>query len=187
MPPPLAQLITQSALPLLVTRDPTADTAPFQRVLAPIDFSRHAQHGLAHAKLIAELYGATLDVLHVLERPPYVALNTMDLLALSDAQLPERRALRRARALLNNTTGPPFDARFHVTHGDPAQEITAFARNYENDLVVLSSHGSTGQSQHPVGTVAEKLIRRLDIPFFLVRSFGTSLVSPPDACLPDPP
>lgn len=180
LPPHERITLTQRlALPVHIVGASTVAAQPFRRVLAPIDFSRHARQGLAHARLLAVLFDATLHVLHVLERPPYVALNSTDLLALSDAKLPERRALRRAKTLLDDTTGPPVETQFHVTHGDPAREIAAFADEPESDLLVLSSHGSTGQSDHPLGTVTEKLVRRIDASIFLINSFGTSLVAPP--------
>lgn len=172
-------LTRRTSLPVHIVGRATAAGRPFRRVLAPIDFSRHAKRSLAHARLLAALLDAPLHVLHVLERPPYVALNSTDMLALSDAKLPERRALRRAKTLLDATTGPPVDVQFHIAHGDPAHEIASFANEPDGDLVVLSSHGSTGQPDHPLGTVADKLIRRLDTSVLLVNSFGQSLVAPP--------
>lgn len=175
----LAALLRQAVCPVLVTA--ASAPAPFQRLLAPIDFSPHAQRALGHAKSLAALYGASLDVLHVLERPRYVALSDTDMLALSDARLPERKALRRARTLFDGAPGPAVSARFHVTHGNPTHEIAAFAAQHGNDLLILASHGSTGQSQHPLGTIAARTLRHLALPVFLVKSFGTSLVPLPDA------
>ncbi|NBB74124.1 MAG: universal stress protein [Bacteroidetes bacterium] len=172
-------LTRRTSLPVHIVGRAAAATQPIRRVLAPIDFSRHAQRSLTHARMLAALFDAPLHVLHVLERPPYVALNSTDMLALSDAKLPERRALRRAKTLLEDTDGPAVDVAFHIVHGDPAHEISSFADEPDSDLVVLSSHGSTGQSDHPLGTVADKLVRRLDASIFLVHSFGPSLVAPP--------
>lgn len=155
-----------------------SDHPKYQRLLAPIDFSRHARRGLGHAKSIAALYGASLDVLHVLERPRYLALSATDMLALSDARLPERKALRRMRSLVEDAPGPNVETRLHVAHGRPASQIAAFAAAHDNDLVVLSSHGSTGQSQHALGTVTTKTLRHLPLPVFLVKSFGPPLLAP---------
>lgn len=179
-PPPheLPPLIGQTDLPLHLVGTAEAPEAPLQRVLVPIDFSRHALRSLAHGRLLAARFGADLHVLHVLERPPYVALNSTDMLALSDAKLPERRARRRADALFARTEGPSVKTHVHVAHGDPAREIEALAGPHSSSLLVLSSHGSTGQADHPVGTTTEKLVRRLSTPIFLLQSFGTSLVTP---------
>ncbi len=175
----LADVIRRAPCLVLVVSGASVAFTPFQRLLAPVDLSRRAQEELAYAKELAALYGASLDVLHVLDRPRYVALSTTDMLALSDAKLPERTVLRRARALFDNAPGPSVDARFHVAHGSPTQQIAAFAERHGNDLLVLASHGSTGQPQHPLGTVAAKTLRRLALPVFLVKSFGLSLVPLP--------
>ena len=174
----LSEIVQRATCPMLIVNASPDSSARYRRLLAPVDFSRHAQRGLGHAKSLAALYDAALDVLHVLERPPYVALNPTDMLALSDAKLPERKALRRAQSLFDGAPGPAVPAQFYVAHGDPAEQIMAFVEAHDNDLVVLSSHGSTGQSQHPLGTVASKTMRHLAMPVFLVPSFGGSLLLP---------
>lgn len=171
-------MVRRMPLPMHIIGSTAAPTlSAFHRVLAPIDFSRHAQRALTHAKFLAALFDAPLHVLHVLERPPYVALNSTDMLALSDATLPERRAQRRATMLLDRAPGPSVDAHCHIAHGDPAHAIGAFVDERGHDVIVLSSHGSTGQAHHPLGTVTDKLVRRLDTSIFLIKSFGASLVS----------
>lgn len=173
-------MVRRIPLPMHVVDSSVTPALPaFHRVLVPIDFSRHAQRALAHARALAALFDAPLNVLHVLERPPYVALNSTDMLALSDAKLPERRARRRAAMLLDNAPGPSVDAHCHVTHGDPVQEIVSFVDGQGHDVIVLSSHGSTSRAHHPLGTVADKLVRRLDTSIFLIKSFGASLVPHP--------
>lgn len=180
----LIALTQRTSFPLHIVGPSASNTQPPQRLLVPIDFSRHARGALAHARLLATTFGASLDVLHVLERPPYVALSSTDMLALSDAKLPERRAVRRAETLFDHTDGPPIHVQFHVAHGDPARKIATFVETHGSDLVVLSSHGSSGRAQHPLGTVADKLVRRLDTSIFLVKSFGVSLVaSAPDSAV----
>jgi nucleotide-binding universal stress UspA family protein len=130
---------------------------------------------LDYAVQIASLYGSSLDVLHVMERPPYVALNTVDMLSLSDATLPERRTERRIRAFLDRCQASPGETRIHVKHGEPAGAIDAFARSRRSDLVVLPTHGTSRPSQRPMGTVAGKLARRLDTSLLLIPSHAVSV------------
>jgi len=176
----LAALLSPTR-PVLLAHPSTGDDeigSP-RRLLAPIDFSRHAQGTLNHAAHVASLYDAPLDVLHVMERPPYVALNTVDMLSLSDATLPERRAERRLQALLDRCRTPLGDARLHVQHGEPAHTIDAFARSHRSGLVVLPTHGTSKPSQRPMGTVAGKLVRRLDTSLLLISSHASSMASSP--------
>lgn len=178
----LATLAQQSDQPLLMVQPPSLDAPgagnlPIRRVLAPVDFSQHAQRGLDCATAVATLYDVPLDVLHVLERPPYVALNAIDLLSLSDATLPVRRAERRIQALLDRSPEAQAESTIHVKHGEPAHAIASFAQAHHSDLVIFSSHGSTGQAQHALGTVAQKLVRRLDTSLLLLKSFGAPITT----------
>ena len=59
-----------------------------------------------------------------------------------------------------------------VRFGDPAEEIVAYARDTDIDLVAMATHGRTGLRQLLMGSVAEQVLRRLAIPVMLVRPFA---------------
>ncbi len=181
----IAALINQAEVPILtVGSSATLDAVQFQRLLVPVDFSPASRRALQHARALAALYHAPIDVLHVMERPQYVALNTTDMLALSDATLPERKTKRRLRTFVEETPGPSVPTQLYVAHGDAPALIGSFAEEHGSDLIVLSSHGQTRQASHPLGTVAGKLVRRLSLSMFIVNTFGPSLIaddSPADA------
>ena len=173
---PMRALAEQADVPLFVVAHHPA-AAHFRRILVPTDFSDHAQSAFEHAKELADLYGAELDVLHVMERPQYVALSATDMLALSDATLPERNAQRRIDDLIKTAGGPDVPIRTHFRHGDAADQICHFADEHPIDLVVLSTHGVISRRHHPLGNVADKVLRRVKTPVFLTRAFGRSLVA----------
>lgn len=175
---PVRALAERMPIPVFVVEHAPTPTS-FRRLLVPIDFSEHSREALAVAKSLAALYDASLDVLHVMERPQYVALNPTDLLALSDATLPERKTRRRLQSFLAATPGPEVPARLHLLHGDAADQIGHFADEHAIDMVVLSTHGVIGRPQHALGTVADKVLRRVARPVFLARAFGTSLIPTP--------
>jgi nucleotide-binding universal stress UspA family protein len=43
--------------------------------------------------------------------------------------------------------------------GDPAQEISEFARRGDFDVIVIGTHGRTGLKHAILGSVAEKVVR----------------------------
>lgn len=174
---PVRTIIEQADPPVLVAaRSPRP--ASFRRILAPVDFSEHSRESLQSAKSLADLYDASLDLLHVIERPQYVALNPTDMLAFSDATLMERKTRRRIESFLDETNGVSRPAHLHLAHGDAADQIVHFTSEHPIDLVVLSTHGAIGRPQHPLGTVADKVLRRVACPVLLTRAFGRSLLSP---------
>jgi nucleotide-binding universal stress UspA family protein len=172
---PIATITRRADVPVFVVEHRSIQT-PIRRILVPTDFSEHARGAFEHAKALARLYNASLDVLHVLERPQYVALNTTDMLAMSDATLTERKARRRAETFAASVNGEPVSTRVHVRHGDAADCIGHFMDETPIDLVVLSTHGVIGRPTHPFGSVVEKVLRRVAHPVFLTRAFGGSVV-----------
>jgi nucleotide-binding universal stress UspA family protein len=62
-----------------------------------------------------------------------------------------------------------LSARIAVRIGDAATEIAAGAREYQADLIVMSTHGRSGLSRLLFGSVAEAVLRRADVPVFLKR------------------
>lgn len=192
--PPLAseptrQLVTDLTVPVFVVGHRTiqsdtipvsttaAPTAP-RRILVPTDLSEHSLSSLCHAKALAQDLGAEIDVLHVLDRPQYVALNAIDMLSLSDATLLERKARRRVEAQLKQSCGDTV-SNIHIRHGDAATQIVQFASVHESDLMVMSTHGTIHRPHAPLGHVVERVLHRISRPVFLTRADGPSLVDLP--------
>jgi nucleotide-binding universal stress UspA family protein len=54
--------------------------------------------------------------------------------------------------------------------GEPAASIINFAGKNAVSLIILSTHGRTGVSHWPLGSITNKVVQRSHIPVFLVRS-----------------
>ena len=177
---PVRSFVEDADVPVFIAEH-AADPSAFQRILVPIDLSRHAREALQHAQSLADLYGATIDLLHVIERPQYVALNETYMLAFSDATVFERKTRRRIDAFLAETPAIEPPDRIHLAHGEAADQIVHFACENPVDLVVLSTHGTVSRAHQPLGSVADKVLRRVTCPVVLTRAYGRSLVSSPSS------
>ena len=60
------RIILSNGLALLPTE---AHHAPIKTILVPTDFSAPAERALAYARSLADAYGASLHLLHVIEDP----------------------------------------------------------------------------------------------------------------------
>lgn len=156
-----------------------ADPHSIHRVLVPADLSTHASHDLTCAASLADAYGATLDLLHVIETVPYVALTRVDRLSLSATSFPERRARRRLSALLEDLSLDNDTVNLHFEYGDPADQIGRFVNQHAVDLLVLSSHD--GPSSSPVAPVVDRVLRRVTCPSVLVRPSDDTLSDAPQS------
>ena len=74
--------------------------------------------------------------------------------------------LRKAREEL---VGKKVKVRTQVGHGSAADEIVLIAKADKVDLIVISTHGSTGLERWVFGSVAEKVVRLAECPVLTVR------------------
>ncbi len=143
--------------------------APPQRLLVPIDFSAHSGGALAVAADVARRYGASLQLLHVLELPPLPAFYGPP----PDASSTERlraQAVAELRALAQGVVGaggPSWEEA--VVPGLAAEEIVRFAAETESGLVVLPTRGRGGVDRLLLGSVAERVLRMASCPVLTLR------------------
>jgi nucleotide-binding universal stress UspA family protein len=139
-----------------------------KRILVPTDFSSTSMAALKYAVLYARQFGASLDLLHVLEPPPFLS-------DLKDVPLAmtEQEATKKATAELANLARREVDAAVPITplvrSGKAYVEITEAARELQADLIVIATHGYTGLKHTLLGSVAERVIRHAGCPVLVVR------------------
>jgi len=112
----------------------------WKKILVPHDFSTCAAHAVRLAADLAKTHGARLVVLHVSPLPPNVTLR-------NDGLSVETLAVT----------------------GDVATEIVSAAQAKGVDAIVMGTHGREGLSHLMLGSVAEKVIRRSEVPMVTVR------------------
>jgi nucleotide-binding universal stress UspA family protein len=143
--------------------------ALYKRVLVPLDGSLLAEGAIRHAFAIAESAGAELTLLYVVE--PISDLLTMNGHALYvDEQLEGRTAsareyLDRAR---HRIAGRDVKVHVAVESGPPAEKILDHARAESVDLIVMATHGRSGVKRWLLGSVANKVLQRAEVPVLLV-------------------
>ena len=191
--PPLAAAPVQSLLRrldcsvLVVGHD--TPLCRLRRLLVPTDLSASSTEAFEHAAALAAHADAAIDLLHVIESDPYVALTRMDRLALSETSFPERRARRQLTSFLDAHSAPEVPVESHFAYGEPADRIGRFVNRHEVDLMVLSAQSGPSSPKAPLGSVADRVLRRVTCPVLLVRppsprDAGASLPSDaPDAPL----
>ncbi len=175
------EVVRTAPCPVFTVRsqDPSA-VAPKEiaSILVPLDFSRHSQTALCHAKELAAVYDARLDLLHVVEDwlwlYPAFYTDVMNSVGI-DPDL-EEKAAEELKQFYHETEGPGPAVDFHVRKGHAAHEIIRFAEEHRSELVVMSTHGLRGLDHFLLGSIAEKVVRRSPAPVFTVKAFGKALV-----------
>lgn len=171
------EVVRHAECPVFTVReaDPPRQVEAFEKILVPLDFSRHSLVALAYAKDLASRYRSGLQLLHVVELTTYPTLYgpAASMFDLDEIKRVSFEAMERA---VERAPGPDVPIDKHVASGRVASEIAAFAAAHESDLVVISTHGLTGLERMLTGSTAEQVTRVVDCPVFTVKAFGKQLI-----------
>jgi nucleotide-binding universal stress UspA family protein len=143
----------------------------FGKILVPIDFSACSLKGLEYAKGLARQFGSKLVLLSSVAFQYYI---TSDEYARYDLPLlmqqAEKASRRQMRELIQDTDWEGIDVRPSLQIGHAGQQICARAMDDEVDLIVTSTHGTTGFKHILVGSTAEYVVRHAGCPVLVVPS-----------------
>ena len=141
-------------------------------ILWPTDTSDAAAQALPYVTSLAEKYGATIVILNVQDEITRYERLAKSLNADEAARIREQfmSEAKQAMDALCNQLGNscPLYKRV-VVHGDPAEEILAFAEKEGVDIIVMATHGYGGLKRFAYGSVAEKVIHNSPVPVLTVR------------------
>ena len=121
-------------------------------ILVPLDGSEYAERAVEPARSLAEKYGARLTLLTVMVWFPVSRLHVPTLDQGSKAR--GRQYLEEVRATRLGAASVPVNT--VVQLGTPAESIAEFASTAQVDLIVMSTHGTTGTGRvrHTLGSTA---------------------------------
>ena len=146
-----------------------------QRILAPTDFSELSKQGLTSALELADIFGAKLLLLHVVEPPPYpvegIVPSQLGATLLDDL---ERQAGKDLAQMLSETPGSKVEVTRRVVVGIPYRKIVEVAAEEKSDLIVMTTHGRTGLSHLVMGSVSEKIVRTAPCPVLTIRPISVT-------------
>jgi len=150
-----------------------------QKILLPTDFSDYSAAATKYACELATKFGAELHLLHSLETHLASTPGFGMGLALPTYIKESREAAEKALA---GVVDPKWSIGRTVIQavleGTPKVEIIRYARKWDIDLIVLSTHGRTGLSHVMMGSVAETIVRTAPCPVLTVRPEGHQFVMP---------
>jgi nucleotide-binding universal stress UspA family protein len=143
---------------------------PPAQILVPLDGSPLAEQALHHAARLARLVDAEIllvrsvsSSLHPRYRNDKLVLSCADFVEIEDAW-----------RYLSNVADGLRSARCRVSIrvlvGSTAVAVAHAARTEGMDLIVMTTHGRGGLSRYVIGSVADGVLQRANVPILLVRS-----------------
>ena len=149
-------------------------------ILVPTDFSEASEAAFQYGKAMAEAFGSSLHLVHVME----------DLLAhawaaeVYVASMPslreeiEKEAVERLGAMVTDQERKRLRVTTAIIAGSPFLEIIRYARANSVDLIVIGTHGRGPIAHMLLGSVAEKVVRKSPCPVLTVRPAQHEFVMP---------
>ena len=148
-----------------------------RRIMIPVDYSENSKVALAYGAEFALSFGASLDIVHVWDRPTYLTDAVM-VQRPGEAHKPLGELIREnaqhdMTEFLGQIQLPSgLSTSSRLISGEPASALLEELKKGEHDLVILSTHGRTGFAHLILGSIAERLVRMSPVPVLTVPLHG---------------
>ena len=145
------------------------DTIRLKKILVPLDFSDCSMVGLESAVQFATTWGARLVAFNCVPMQTFTTYGEYggrDSVAL--AQCAQQASRDLMRQVLSSLKSRGIFVEGVVALGAPAQKICDYARTHEVDLIVTSTHGSSGLMHLLLGSTAEHIVRYAHCPVLVM-------------------
>jgi nucleotide-binding universal stress UspA family protein len=144
----------------------------YNKILVPLDGSELGECSLAHVKAIATGCNTKEVVfLGVVEPIPYSGVLKAEL-GEKWSENAEQNAEKSTQSYLTEAAKKldvgNITARTAILKGQAADEILEYVKNNQVDLIVISTHGSSGIARWAFGSVADKVARHSTVPVLIV-------------------
>ena len=129
-----------------------------KRVIVPLDGIEIAPNSLALAALLARLFRAELELMHVVADEHVLAAVG------GETDTPDA-FLQRASAVVASDLA----VQTHLYGGDPVEKVLERARENLDSLLVVASHGKSGLTRAVRGSVSDEIVRGSPVPVVVTR------------------
>jgi nucleotide-binding universal stress UspA family protein len=140
-------------------------------IVAALDFSDASDPVLEAGAKMAKAFGATLHLVHVVEPEPSYSAYGFTPEEFPAIHVFQKEARTRAKAFLEerrSKVSEDLPVETHLLEGNPLHALLDFGVDHEADLVVLGSHGHGVMASVLLGSVAEGLVRKAEIPALVI-------------------
>jgi len=139
-----------------------------EKIIVPVDFSKHSEYALETAAVLAQKNNAELIVLHMLELSSAMLTRDGETLQ-AETIFFLKLAEKRFKEFLNKDFLEGIKVTPIVKHFKVFNELNEVAKENNADLIVMGSHGASGIKEMFIGSNTEKVVRHSDIPVLVVK------------------
>ena len=138
----------------------------YKKILIPLDNSTTDKAILEHVRALANLTQASLVLIHVADG---YAARLQNQLNLEDSEeiKEDRQYLEDQK---NYLVKEGLKVKTCLTSGEPADQILSIAEQEQCDLIAMSTHGHRFIKDVILGSVADNIRHRTNIPILMIRA-----------------
>ena len=145
----------------------------YKRIVVPLDGSEIAEAALVEAEKMARMTGAPIHLVRVIDFNSKDFAASYGMLvepsAISVLLEDEAAAVRQYLKVIHaRIADQGFTVTSEVRRGTVYEQIIATTR--PGDMMVMASHGRSGIARWFLGSVAEEVVRRSNVPVLLLRT-----------------
>jgi nucleotide-binding universal stress UspA family protein len=151
--------------------DATGPLPSYETVLVPTDGSDTAELAVDHAVGIADAFDGRLHALSVVD---VGALGAESQVVPTETMIESltQRSEAAVAAVAERAGAAGLDITTEVQQGFPGTSVLRYAREHDADVVVMGTHGRTGLGRLLLGSTAERVLRRAEMPVCAVPAEG---------------
>jgi len=148
----------------------------YKKMLIPLDRSELAEVVFPHAEEIAGRLGLELVLIHVASQEEHdrTSIYKPYLDRVAEILLNRAHYVQRSAGAVDGKATARVQS--VLTAGHPAEEILRYTEQNDVDLILMATHGRTGISRWALGSVADKILRRSNVPVWLIRAKTSGLI-----------
>ncbi|MFD1616116.1 universal stress protein [Gelatiniphilus marinus] len=161
------KVMRQSNIPVWVVK--SDKTNKLDHILCPVDFSKHSVYALNNAILLAKFFNASLTILGVYEKFSSLSVRFKD-----EAEKENAKRLKDIETELD-TFIKDFDLQdvnysIKIKDGLAHEQILRTIKEDNYDLLIMGTHGRSGLNRFVMGSVTEKVTRKVPCSFITTRT-----------------
>ncbi len=162
------KLIRKSQKPVWVVKE--GGKALPEKILCSVDYSDASIRALNNAIKIARTFRTKLFVINVFEPMENSYSLRYEFDYQQENKKNESENAKRFNEFLNKFNFTDIDYQTHIFSGKPDKEIVRFADQNQVDLLFMGATGKTFLQRILLGSVTEKVIRKLPCPMVITKS-----------------
>ncbi|NLD35589.1 MAG: universal stress protein [Desulfatiglans sp.] len=140
----------------------------YKKILFPTDLGEESKKIAEHVKLMAEKFGADIEIVYVASVGHYY--NTLDM-PVAGLEHFETEVVSAANNQIKSFAEEVFagmKVKTQVLSGNPAEETVEYAEKNGIDLIIMG-HSRAGLERILLGSVAHRILKLAPVPVMIVR------------------